>query len=104
MAATEPSITYHEPDPGGTSAAFQPGRPLPPALLYRSSDPAELPFDLVSELEDLSAPIGQNRAVDAVEFAVSMRRKGYNVYALGAERSSSSLTRSNGNSAGSLDR
>ena len=84
MAATEPSITYHEPDPGGTSAAFQPGRPLPPALLYRSSDPAELPFDLVSELEDLSAPIGQNRAVDAVEFAVSMRRKGYNVYALGA--------------------
>jgi len=29
-------------------------------------------------------PIGQDRAVEAVEFAVAMRRKGYNVYALGA--------------------
>jgi hypothetical protein len=38
---------------------------------------------LVSELEDPVGPIGQDRAVEAVEFAVQMRRKGYNIYALG---------------------
>jgi hypothetical protein len=42
-----------------------------------------LPFELVAELEDPSGPIGQDRAVEAVEFAVRMRRKGYNIYALG---------------------
>jgi lon-related putative ATP-dependent protease len=42
-----------------------------------------LPFDRVGELEELSEPLGQERAVEAVQFAVEMRRKGYNVYALG---------------------
>jgi len=72
-----------EPGAGGPPPA-EPGRPLPPALLYRPCDPAGLPFELVGELDDLSEPIGQDRAVEAVEFAVAMRRKGYNVYALGA--------------------
>jgi lon-related putative ATP-dependent protease len=85
LAATEHSITYREPGPGGASpAGAEPGRPLPAALLYRPCDPAELPFDLVSELEDPLGPIGQDRAMEAVQFAVAMRRKGYNVYALGA--------------------
>jgi lon-related putative ATP-dependent protease len=85
LAATESPITCREPGPGGAGpAAAEPGRPLPPALLYRPCDPAELPFDQVSEIEDLTDPIGQDRAVEAVQFAVAMRRKGYNVYALGA--------------------
>ena len=85
MAAPEPSITYRNPGPGGAGLPVaEPGRPLPPALLYRPCDPAELPFDQVSEIEDLTDPIGQDRAVEAVQFAVAMRRKGYNVYALGA--------------------
>ena len=85
MTITGPSITYRE--PGQTGAApsdFEAGRALPPDLLYRFCDPAELPFELVGELEDLLQPIGQDRAVEAVEFAIAMRRKGYNVYALGA--------------------
>ena len=85
MAATGPSTTYREVEPGGDGLpAAEPGRPLPPALLYRPCDPAGLPFELVGELEDLLEPIGQDRAVEAVQFAVAMRRKGYNVYALGA--------------------
>jgi len=85
LAAPEPSITYRNPGPGGAGLPVaEPGRPLPPALLYRPCDPAELPFDQVSEIEDLTDPIGQDRAVEAVQFAVAMRRKGYNVYALGA--------------------
>ena len=85
MAATGHSTTYREPGPGwGGSPDAEPGRPLPPALLYRPCDPAELPFDQTGELEDPPGPIGQDRAVEAVEFAVAMRRKGYNIYALGA--------------------
>jgi len=85
LAAPEPSITYRNPGPGGADLPVaEPGRPRPPALLYRPCDPAELPFDQVSEIEDLTDPIGQDRAVEAVQFAVAMRRKGYNVYALGA--------------------
>jgi lon-related putative ATP-dependent protease len=85
LAATEASVNYREQahSPGRTPAA-EPSHPLPPALLYRHCDPAELPFLLVSELADPLGPIGQDRAVEAVEFAVAMRRKGYNIYALGA--------------------
>jgi Lon-like LonC helical domain len=85
LAGTGPSTTYREAEPGGGGPpAAEPGRPLPPALLYRPCDPAGLAFKLVGELEDLLEPIGQDRAVEAVQFAVAMRRKGYNVYALGA--------------------
>src|SRR6516162_2039221 len=81
----EPSVNYREQPrgEGGVSAA-EPGSPLPPTLLYRHCDPAELPFQSVGELTDPLGPIGQDRAVEAVEFAVTMRRKGYNIYALGA--------------------
>src|SRR3954454_23471111 len=64
------------------TAAF--GQKLPPALLYRNCDPAELPFDLCSELEEAPGLIGQERAAEALRFALRMRGKGYNVYALGA--------------------
>jgi lon-related putative ATP-dependent protease len=84
LAATEPSITYRDLGSGGGPPAVDPGRPLPPALLYRACDPAELPFEQSGELEDLVEPIGQDRAVEAVRFAMAMRPKGYNVYALGA--------------------
>ena len=63
---------------------FEPGRPLPARLLYRRCDPAELPFALCSELEEAPGLIGQERAVEAIQFAMRMRRKSYNVYALGA--------------------
>jgi len=65
-------------DPG-----FKSGEPLPPALLHRRSTAEELPFKLSSELADAPAMIGQDRAAEAVEFALRIRRKGYNVYALG---------------------
>jgi len=56
---------------------------LPTTLLNRQCDPAELPFALSSELDDAPPLIGQERAAEAVQFALRMRRKGYNVYALG---------------------
>jgi lon-related putative ATP-dependent protease len=84
LVAAEPPATYREPSPDGAGMpAPEPGRPLPAATLYRPCDPSDLPFELVGELEDPPGPIGQDRAVEAVEFAVAMRRKGYNVFALG---------------------
>jgi lon-related putative ATP-dependent protease len=62
---------------------FKSGAPLPSALLHRSCTPEELPFKLSSELADAPAMIGQERAAEAVKFALRLRRKGYNVYALG---------------------
>jgi lon-related putative ATP-dependent protease len=67
-----------------TVPGFALGQALPAALLYRRCDPAELPFELCSELEAAPGPIGQERAVEALNFAVRIRGNGYNVYALGA--------------------
>src|SRR5262252_2608251 len=64
-------------------SAFALARPLPPALLYHRCTPADLPFALSSELEEVPGLIGQERAVDAIGLAMRMRGKGYNVYALG---------------------
>src|SRR5439155_1444418 len=70
--------------PAAPAAGFVLGQPLPPALLYRHCDPAELPFELCSELEEAPGLIGQDSAVEALNFAVRIQAKGYNVYALGA--------------------
>ena len=70
-------------DAGTRLASFEFARPLAPALLYRRCAPEELPFALCSELEAAPSLIGQERAVDAIRFAMRMRRKGYNIYALG---------------------
>jgi lon-related putative ATP-dependent protease len=82
--AVTPSAFESARDPRGQAEGFAFGQPLPVALLYRGCDPAELPFELCSELEEAPGLIGQERAVEALRFALRMRGKGYNVYALGA--------------------
>ena len=61
--------------------------PLPPALsadkLYRPCDVERFTFTTTAELEDLTEGIGQIRAIDAAEFGIGMRRKGYNLYVMG---------------------
>src|SRR5215470_7479097 len=81
-SSEDPALATVGPN-GVTAAGGVPGQPLPAALLYRPCDPGELRFELVSELEDPPGPIGQDRAVEALEFGVAMRRKGYSIYALG---------------------
>ena len=51
--------------------------------LYRRCDPSQFDFETTAELEDLTEVIGQPRAVDAVKFGMGIRRKGYNLFALG---------------------
>jgi predicted ATP-dependent protease len=59
--------------------------PVPLDRLRRVCDPASLGFATTAELEDLDEIVGQDRAVDAVQFAVGTRNAGYNVFALGPE-------------------
>jgi hypothetical protein len=42
-------------------------------------------FETTEDLEALSEVIGQDRAVEAIRFAIGMRHSGYNLYALGPE-------------------
>ena len=62
-----------------------PPDPLPAVDLRRPTDPASLGFATTDELPDLDEIVGQDRAVEAVTFAIGMRRDGYNLYALGPE-------------------
>ena len=60
-----------------------PGKALPPAALYQRCDPANLGFDSTEELEVLSQIPGQQRALEALQFAAGIDVDGHNVYVLG---------------------
>lgn len=58
--------------------------PLPPDRLYRHCEPAELPFDTTEDLEPLAEHLGQDRAVEALEFGLQIPHDGYNIFLLGS--------------------
>lgn len=57
--------------------------PLSPELLHRPCLPESLPFASTAELEDLPRALGQERALEALRFGVSIRHAGFNLFALG---------------------
>jgi lon-related putative ATP-dependent protease len=61
-----------------------PVKPLPPAALYHGCDLSDLGFATTGSLEPLSASIGQERAVEAIEFGVGIGHEGYNLYLMGS--------------------
>ena len=54
-----------------------------PAALTRPFDAAQFNFSNTDELEPFRGVLGQERAVDALQFGVAMPRPGYNVYVMG---------------------
>ena len=58
-------------------------KPLSVRALYRACDIRQFDFKSTAELEDISAATGQVRAMDALRFGLGIRRRGYNVFALG---------------------
>ena len=56
---------------------------LPAQMLRRRIDPARLGAASTAELEPVALLIGQDRAVEAVRFGMSIRRQGYNLFVLG---------------------
>jgi len=57
--------------------------PLAPEQLYRRCDPASLGFETTAGLAPLETIVGQQRAVEAIEFGLGMRAGHYNVFAFG---------------------
>jgi lon-related putative ATP-dependent protease len=56
---------------------------LPPQALRWQCNPDEFDFETSDELAELDQIIGQERAVDAIEFGIGIRGQGYNLFALG---------------------
>jgi lon-related putative ATP-dependent protease len=59
------------------------GRPLAPEQLVKPVDPSSLEFETTDELADIGVVVGQERALNAIRFGVSIQRKGFNIFALG---------------------
>ncbi len=58
-------------------------REVPLAELRHTCDPAEFPFKTTAELSLRDEVIGQTRAVKAIEFGISIRNHGYNIFVSG---------------------
>ncbi len=60
-----------------------PVEPLPAQQLCQTCDPSQFSFETTAELKDLDEIIGQERAVDAIQFGIGIQHEGYNLFALG---------------------
>jgi len=61
-----------------------PKQPLSTEQLYHSCVPDALTFTTTDELEPLAETIGQERALEAVEFSIGMPHDGFNLYVMGS--------------------
>ncbi len=58
-------------------------KPLSADQLCRFCDPGQFPFASTAELDGQAEIAGQDRAVEAIRFAVGVKQEGYNVFVLG---------------------
>lgn len=60
-------------------------KPISIKLLSIKCNPKQFDFSTTEELTELTAPVGQDRAMAAIEFGVEIQQNGYNLYLLGPE-------------------
>jgi len=60
---------------------------ISPAEAYHRCDPESFSFETTSEVEELSSFIGQDRALEAVDFGIGMKQQGFNLFVIGPEGS-----------------
>ena len=60
-----------------------PAGPLPPERLYRPADLSALSFESTADIETADVLVGQQRALDAIEFGTRIGRPGFNVFVIG---------------------
>ena len=58
--------------------------PLLPEALYRRCDITQFTFKTTADLEQLTEFVGQDRALQAVQFGIGIRRQGFNLFLLGS--------------------
>ncbi len=51
--------------------------------LYRVCDPEQFEFETTAQVEPAAQPLGQQRALDAIEFGVDIERQGFNLFVIG---------------------
>ena len=54
---------------------------------YHRCNPQDFPFETTAEVEELNRFIGQERALEAVDFGIGIRHKGFNLFVIGPEGS-----------------
>lgn len=57
--------------------------PLALSQLFQACDSSVFKFKNTKELKELAQPIGQERAIEAVDFAANIEQDGYNLFAMG---------------------
>lgn len=58
-------------------------KPLEVSALYHHCDSSLFTFKTTDELELLEQPLGQERALDAIDFGTNIAQEGYNIFAMG---------------------
>lgn len=56
---------------------------IPPSAITQAISPETLNFQTTDELDSFHGVIGQDRAVNAIQFGVAMDRPGYNIFVMG---------------------
>lgn len=64
-----------------------PVKPLSADKLCLRTDARRLPFDSTAKLPDATGPVGQDRAVRAIEFGAGIAQPGYNIFVTGPQSS-----------------
>lgn len=81
---TEPSREKPPaPVAAGLAEEITPAQALTPDRLYRAADLTALAFNSTAELEPADGLVGQERALDALEFGTRIARTGFNVFVIG---------------------
>jgi len=62
-------------------------KPLSAEQVRRAVDPAGFRFASTEELRDVERMVGQERAIEALDFGVGMRREDYNLFVMGPQGS-----------------
>ncbi|MBU0663347.1 MAG: AAA family ATPase [Proteobacteria bacterium] len=60
---------------------------ISPDEAYHRCDPDSFSFETTTEVEELSHFIGQDRALEAVDFGIGMQQQGFNLFVIGPEGS-----------------
>lgn len=59
-------------------------KPIEFEELYHRCSPEDLAFSSTAEVEQLAETLGQDRALEAIDFGVGMQHEGYNLFVLGS--------------------
>ncbi|MFC6671389.1 hypothetical protein [Marinobacterium aestuariivivens] len=61
-----------------------PRKPLSADQLYHACDLGDLAFETTDDLQPDYSALGQDRAIDAIQFGIGMAHNGYNLFVSGS--------------------